>query len=449
MCLGGWRGGGGVANANCEGGPGVSVVCAAASGCRFCCLFWACLHGAALSLVVGFVPAGFAGLGVGAAMGGMRPIIEFMTFNFSMQAWRYSGPPRTCPRAAHRHASQPPYSRARAHALSLANPRGPASASLATFAAAAVLFLCARTRHPYRGVVWCGVVSAQAIDQVVNSAAKQLYMSAGDINVPIVFRGPNGPAAAVGACTVPLAWCDALAAVAAKAGVESLSMTSCAHVPSRRDMAGGRGCFLRAASSLPLLVLCACLGFPGARVVGSRPALAVLRGVVQQCARPEGGVPIQQLRQQGPAEGARPLFVCLPAGDGHSVAPLCTAGAPTPPARACPMAAPGAVRARGMVPCASCRTVVNAPPACPTPSHPHPTHALAARGRSRGEQAAIRDNNPVVFLENELLYGVSFPMTAEEMKDDFVLPLGKAKVCVCAFAVRVRGPASVTRCCSV
>ncbi len=39
----------------------------------------------------------------------------------------------------------------------------------------------------------------QAIDQIVNSAAKQLFMSAGDINVPIVFRGPNGAAAGVGA----------------------------------------------------------------------------------------------------------------------------------------------------------------------------------------------------------------------------------------------------------
>lgn len=66
---------------------------------------------------------GFTGLGVGAAMGGLRPIVEFMTFNFSMQA----------------------------------------------------------------------------IDQIVNSAAKQLYMSAGDINVPIVFRGCNGPAAGVAA----------------------------------------------------------------------------------------------------------------------------------------------------------------------------------------------------------------------------------------------------------
>lgn len=39
----------------------------------------------------------------------------------------------------------------------------------------------------------------QAIDHVVNSAAKTLYMSAGTVNVPIVFRGPNGAAAGVAA----------------------------------------------------------------------------------------------------------------------------------------------------------------------------------------------------------------------------------------------------------
>jgi pyruvate dehydrogenase E1 component beta subunit len=66
---------------------------------------------------------GFAGLATGAAMAGLRPICEFMTFNFSMQA----------------------------------------------------------------------------IDHVVNSAGKTNYMSAGTIPVPIVFRGPNGPATAVGA----------------------------------------------------------------------------------------------------------------------------------------------------------------------------------------------------------------------------------------------------------
>ncbi|OKL62864.1 Pyruvate dehydrogenase E1 component subunit beta, mitochondrial [Talaromyces atroroseus] len=43
-------------------------------------------------------------------------------------------------------------------------------------------------------------------------------------------------------------------------------------------------------------------------------------------------------------------------------------------------------------------------------------------------KASIRDPNPVVFLENELLYGQSFPMSEESRKSDFVLPIGKAKI---------------------
>ena len=66
---------------------------------------------------------GFAGIGTGAAMGGLRPIVEFMTFNFAMQA----------------------------------------------------------------------------IDHVINSAAKTNYMSGGQMRCPIVFRGPNGAASRVGA----------------------------------------------------------------------------------------------------------------------------------------------------------------------------------------------------------------------------------------------------------
>ncbi|MCE2932862.1 MAG: pyruvate dehydrogenase complex E1 component subunit beta [Hyphomicrobiales bacterium] len=66
---------------------------------------------------------GFAGVGVGAAMTGLRPIVEFMTFNFAMQA----------------------------------------------------------------------------IDHIINSAAKTLYMSGGQLGCPIVFRGPNGAAARVAA----------------------------------------------------------------------------------------------------------------------------------------------------------------------------------------------------------------------------------------------------------
>ena len=66
---------------------------------------------------------GFAGIGVGAAFAGLKPIVEFMTWNFAMQA----------------------------------------------------------------------------IDQIINSAAKTLYMSGGQMRSPIVFRGPNGAAARVGA----------------------------------------------------------------------------------------------------------------------------------------------------------------------------------------------------------------------------------------------------------
>lgn len=43
-------------------------------------------------------------------------------------------------------------------------------------------------------------------------------------------------------------------------------------------------------------------------------------------------------------------------------------------------------------------------------------------------KAAIRDDNPVVFLENELLYGVPFPMSQEALGSDFVIPIGKAKI---------------------
>ncbi|RJE24446.1 pyruvate dehydrogenase e1 component [Aspergillus sclerotialis] len=43
-------------------------------------------------------------------------------------------------------------------------------------------------------------------------------------------------------------------------------------------------------------------------------------------------------------------------------------------------------------------------------------------------KAAIRDPNPVVFLENELMYGQAFPMSEESRKNDFVLPIGKAKI---------------------
>jgi pyruvate/2-oxoglutarate/acetoin dehydrogenase E1 component len=43
-------------------------------------------------------------------------------------------------------------------------------------------------------------------------------------------------------------------------------------------------------------------------------------------------------------------------------------------------------------------------------------------------QACIRDPNPCIVLENELMYGVNFPMSDAALKDDFVLPFGKAKI---------------------
>ncbi|XP_075690064.1 pyruvate dehydrogenase E1 component subunit beta, mitochondrial [Rhinoderma darwinii] len=140
---------------------------------------------------------GFAGIAVGAAMAGLRPICEFMTFNFSMQA----------------------------------------------------------------------------IDQVINSAAKTYYMSAGLVPVPIVFRGPNGASA----------------------------------------------------------------------------------GVAAQHSQ------------------------CFAAWYGH----------------------------------------------CPGLKVVSPWNAEDARGLLK---AAIRDNNPVVVLENELMYGVPFELSEEVLSKDFVVPIGKAKI---------------------
>jgi pyruvate dehydrogenase E1 component beta subunit len=54
-----------------------------------------------------------------------------------------------------------------------------------------------------------------------------------------------------------------------------------------------------------------------------------------------------------------------------------------------------------------------------------PYSAEDARGLLK---AAIRDPNPVVFLENELLYGTAFEVSEECMSKDFVLPIGKAKI---------------------
>lgn len=54
-----------------------------------------------------------------------------------------------------------------------------------------------------------------------------------------------------------------------------------------------------------------------------------------------------------------------------------------------------------------------------------PWSAADAKGLLK---ACIREPGPTVCLENELMYGTSFPMTKEEMSDDFIIPIGKAKV---------------------
>lgn len=143
------------------------------------------------------IEMGFAGLATGAAYKGLRPVVEFMTFNFSLQA----------------------------------------------------------------------------IDQIINSAAKQFYMTGGDCSCPIVFRGPNGAAAGVAA--------------------------------------QHSQCFAAWYSSVP-----------GLKVVA-------------------------------------------------------------------------------------------------------PWSSEDAKGLMK---SAIRDENPVVFLENEMLYGTPFPLSAEAQRDDFIIPFGKAKV---------------------
>ena len=162
---------------------------------------------------------GFAGIAVGAAMAGLKPVCEFMTFNFSMQA----------------------------------------------------------------------------IDQVVNSAGKTLYMSGGKVSVPIVFRGPNGAAAGVAA--------------------------------------QHSQCF--------------------AAWYGSVPGLKV-----------------------------RSLLFCL--------------------------------RLNLRIEKTPCNVKVVSP-----------YSAEDARGLIK---AAIRDPNPVVVLENELMYGVSFHLGDDVLHPDFVVPIGKAKV---------------------
>jgi pyruvate dehydrogenase E1 component beta subunit len=132
----------------------------------------------------------------------------------------------------------------------------------------------------------------QAIDQIVNSAGKTYYMSGGNVPCPVVFRGPNGAAAGVGA-------------------------------QHSQDYAAWYG------------------SVPGLKVVSPWSA-EDCKGLLKVCMR-----------------------LCFRA----------------------------------------CRCSLKYP-----------------------LESAIRDPNPVVFLENEMLYGVSFPMSEEALSDNFLLPIGKCKV---------------------
>ena len=214
------------------------------------------------------VQAGFTGIATGAAMAGLKPICEFMTFNFAMQA----------------------------------------------------------------------------IDQIINSAAKTLYMSAGTISVPIVFRGPNGAAAGVAAqhsqCFA--AWYS--------------------HVPGLKVSLAALG------SPLTPQVTC-CRGLSPIQRVLALLLLGTRRLHLLYAQR----VTRAEDHQEDAVTGFTPRGR-LHAHDLQVLAPY------------------DAEDARGLL------------------------------------KAAIRDPDPVVFLENEILYGESFPVSEKVLDKDFVQPIGKAKV---------------------
>ncbi len=157
----------------------------------------------------------------------------------------------------------------------------------------------------------------QAIDHIINSAAKTLYMSAGQISCPIVFRGPNGAAAGVAA--------------------------------------QHSQCFAAWYSSVP-------------------------------------GLKVMQLHRYTFRVLCLRIYLC------------CV----TPPSWPC-----SRNRAAVLTMLHLCIQVIA------------PYDAEDSRGLLK---AAIRDPDPVVFLENEILYGESFPVSDEVLGKDFVLPIGKAKV---------------------
>ncbi|KAG5605322.1 hypothetical protein H5410_026814 [Solanum commersonii] len=125
--------------------------------------------------------AGFTGLATGAAYYGLRPVLEFMTFNFAMQdnlylSWvSFQRSYLTCTIPIHK-GGPIPLGGVHLHPL--------ASGKIIS---------------EFCGDIRSSDVFLQAIDHLVNSAAKTHYMSGGNISVPIVFRGPNGAALGIGA----------------------------------------------------------------------------------------------------------------------------------------------------------------------------------------------------------------------------------------------------------
>ncbi len=138
-----------------------------------------------------FPQAGFTGIAVGAAFSGLKPICEFMTFNFAMQG-----------------AQRLPPGHVPIYDAGCLFARASSGTGMCTAAARGrgQPHLCRASRGGSGGTALGappdgagGLCCGAAIDQIINSAAKTLYMSGGTINCPIVFRGPNGAAAGVAA----------------------------------------------------------------------------------------------------------------------------------------------------------------------------------------------------------------------------------------------------------
>ncbi|EDX14803.1 GD21413 [Drosophila simulans] len=149
---------------------------------------------------------GFAGIAVGAAMAGLRPVCEFMTWNFSMQAIDHRSSRRgDCAAAGQEQVGQD----GGRHASSSSGRRKMKKHKLKKLRRK-MKFEWAKVRQrremrkekAFQAKLISQIKQAKAFSaeqHIINSAAKTFYMSAGAVNVPIVFRGPNGAASGVAA----------------------------------------------------------------------------------------------------------------------------------------------------------------------------------------------------------------------------------------------------------